>query len=316
MYMPKVRSFKYIVAARDDLSGSAEGRALKHAKASALAKFFWEEILCRYGAVGQVTTDNGPEVQGAFTQLMNRYGIPHITISAYNSKANGVVERGHFTIREALMKACEGKISEWPDHVPHAFFADKVTVRRATGFSPFYLLHGTQPVLPLDLAESSFLVDSFHKGMTSAELLAARIRQLQKRPEDIQQAARVLKQNRFKSKEQFEQRYLTRLRRDTWQPGTLVLVRNTGIEKDLDRKSKPRYLGPYEVVRRTQGGSYVLQELDGTVMRKGIAAFRLLPYIKRTDALLQQLAGQADDLPESRARDILDEEDSDDDERN
>ena len=85
---------------------------MKKASADAMAKFFWEEIFCRYGAVGQVTTDNGPEVQAAFTQLMDRYHIPHIQISAYNSKANEVVEQGHFTIQEAMMKACKGNIKE------------------------------------------------------------------------------------------------------------------------------------------------------------------------------------------------------------
>lgn len=129
MLMPKAKGFRYIVAARDDLSGAAEGRALRRNTAQVVSQFMWEEILCRYGAVGEVTTDNGPEFQEAFTLLMNRYGIPHIKISAYNSKANGVVERGHFTIREAIVKACKGKVNKWPDHVAHAFFADKVTVR-------------------------------------------------------------------------------------------------------------------------------------------------------------------------------------------
>ena len=53
------------------------------------------------------------------------------------------------------------------------------------------------------------------------------------------------------------------------------------MEKELDHKSKPCYLGPFEVVRRTQGGSYVLKEMDGTVSARGIAAFRLIPYYSR-----------------------------------
>ena len=126
--MPVAKGFRYIVAARDDLSGAAEGRALKENSASQLAKFFWEEIFCRYGAVGQVTTDNGPEVMGAFELLLKRYNIPQVRMSAYNSKANGVVERGHFTIREAILKTCKHNVKHWPDHVPHAFFADRCTI--------------------------------------------------------------------------------------------------------------------------------------------------------------------------------------------
>ena len=140
MLMPRAKRYRYIVAARDDLTLAAEGRALQKLSAANLAKFFWEEIICRYGAIGRVVTDNGPEVRGAFEELMRRYGIPQIKISAYNSKANGVVERGHFIIREGIVKSCDGDINQWPLKVHHAFFADKCIVRKSTGFSPFYLL--------------------------------------------------------------------------------------------------------------------------------------------------------------------------------
>ena len=288
MRMPPSRKshMKYIVAARDYLTGGAEGRALKEATAEALAAFFWECIFCRYGAVYQVTTDNGPEVKGAFSRLMDKYGIPLIRISPYNSRANGVVERGHFTIREAIVKACgptEDDVKNWPDHLPHAFFADRITTRPSTNYSPYYLIYGTEPLLPFDLTEASFLSDSYRSGMSTVELIAARIRQLEKRPEDIAKAAALLAKHRFKSKEQFEKKFEIRLQHETYPPGTLVLIRNTAIEKELNRKTKPCYLGPYEVVRQTSKGAYVVQKLDGTVCRYSIAAFRVVPYIKRSD---------------------------------
>ena len=237
-----------------------------------------------------------------FTQLMDKYGIPRIKILAYNSKANRVVERGHFIIREGILKACAGNVNKWPDMVVHAFFCDKVTTRRQTGFSPFYMLHGVHPVLPFDLAEASFLV-TFHNGMSATDLIAARIRQLQKRPKDLEAAAETLRRNRMKDKEAFEKRFHTRLVHDQYTPGTLVLIRNSAIEKEMDRKSKPRYNGPYEVYRRTQNGSYVLKELSGETLRHSIAAFRVVPYISRNNTqLLEELFGKGnyrDPHPES-----------------
>ena len=304
MLMPQAHGFRYIVAARDDLSRKAEGRALKKANAKSMAKFFWEQIICRYGYVGQVVTDNGPEVKGAFESLMQRYGIPHVHISAYNSKANGVVERGHFDIREAIVKACKGDISKWPDHVHAAFFADSITTGRSRGFSPYYLLHGIDPVLPFDLTEATFLVQGFHSDMETSDLLALRIQQLEKHPEDIALAAKRLAATRFKSKEQFEKRYVRRLTKNVYQPGDLVLVRNSKVEKELDRKTKPRYNGPFRVIRRTNKGSYVLEELDGTVSRRGIAGFRLLPYITRNSDI-QELLGDPDELSDDELDETL-----------
>lgn len=207
------------------------------------------------------------------------------------------------------MKACEGNIKKWPDFVPHAFFADKVTVRRATGYSPFYLLHGVHPVLPFDLAEALFII-TYQQNMTSEDLLAARIRQLQKKPEDLEQAAATLRKNRLRSKEQFEKRFRTRLCHDSYEQGTLVLVRNSGIEKSMDRKSKPHYLGPYRVIRRTKGGAYALEELDGAQWKSRIAASRIMPYVSRGDPRLRYLANDLDDLDEDNASSVSTSEDA------
>lgn len=283
MYMPVQRGYRYIIAARDDLSRAAEGKALKVASATELAKFFWEQIYCRYGAIGEVVTDNGPECKGAFEKLLKRMKIPQIRISPYNSKANGVVERGHFTIREAIVKACKGKLQNWPDMVPIAFFADRIATSEATGYSAYYLLHGVDPVLPFDLTESTFMTSGFTSGMSSVDLLALRIQQLQRHPADIAQAAETLRNARFRSKAQFEKRFFKRLNRSTFDKGDLVLVRNTAIEKELNRKTKPRYNGPFEIRNQTPQGSYKLRELNGVQMRRGVVAFRLLPYITRMD---------------------------------
>jgi hypothetical protein len=129
-------------------------------------------------------------------------------------------------------------------------FADRITVSRVTGFSAYYLLHGVHPVLPFDLADATFLVDGFTSGLSSTDLLVLRMRQLERRKEDLEKAAQALKKARFKSKEEFEWKFRKRMRRDHYKPGELVLVRNSGEEMKMNRKTKPRYLGPYKVVRR------------------------------------------------------------------
>ena len=295
MYMPPSAGFQFIVAARDDLTGVTEARPLRINNSQSLAKFFWEQIYCRYGVVGHVVTDNGGEVKGAFEILMRRMGIPQIHISPYNKHANGVVERGHFTLREAIVKASDkdkfGRIKNWHKQVEAAVFADRVTVSSVTGYSPYYLLHGTHPLLPFDLLEATFLVDGFRSGLSTSELLALRIQQLHKHDHDLKCAAEVLKKARLRSKEQFNRRYITKLQKEAFQPGELVLIRNTRLESTLSRmKTEPRYLGPYEVVRKTRGGSYILKEMDGAEHEEHYAAFRLIPYILRDDPILYELA--------------------------
>lgn len=290
MRMPKSGKLAMIVAARDDLSGVCEAKALESANANSMAKFFWTQIYCRYGCPRRVITDNGAEVKAAFEVLMTTLNIPHVKISSYNKHASGVVERGHYTMREALVTSCGGQMSKWPDKLPLAVFADRITVSRITGFSPYQLLHGADPILPFDLAEATFLVEGFRSGMTTAELLTLRIRQLSKHDRDIKKAAETLKQARFYSKAQFEKKFKRKLQKEEYKKGELVLIRNVAIETEVSstHKTDDRYLGPYEVVRKNKGGAYILKELDGTLFSKNpTAAFRLMPYITRSHWFMQ-----------------------------
>src|ERR1700760_129380 len=127
MKMPEGQGKNWIVACRDDLSGTTEARAIASDNAKTLAKFFKEQIIYRYGTVDEIVTDNGPSLMGEFAQMVQKFNVRHIKISPYNSQANGVVERGHFNLREALVKMCGDRIRDWPNLLQAAVYADRIT---------------------------------------------------------------------------------------------------------------------------------------------------------------------------------------------
>ena len=282
MFMPPASGFRYIVQARCSLSAWPEWRALRTETGRTLGAFIFEEILCRWGAVEEIVTDNGTAYVAALDWLATKFGIRHIRISAYNSRANGIVERQHRTIRDSLVKVCEDDMSKWPTLAPLVFWADRATTRKSTGYSPFYMAHGIEPILPFDLILATFLVPNLEQPLTTAELLATRARQLQKRQDDLDDIQDRILKSRFASVQQFEKQYHNTIKDYDFGPGTLVLVRNAGVDAELASKTKPRYFGPMVVVRRARNGAYRLAELDGAVSKLRYAAFRLLPYHSRS----------------------------------
>ena len=318
MLLPKSKGKRYLVQARDSLSGWPEWRALRSESAQAIADFIYEDILCRWGAIEHLVTDNGSAYLAAAGILAERYGINHIRISPYNSQANGIVERRHRDVREALMKMSSRGESNWADVVHAVFWAERITVSRTTGQSPFYLAHGIEPLHPFDLVEATYLTEPFGEPLSTAQLLEIRAIQLLKRPGDLERAKELVLKARFESAKAFENAYKNSIKGYRFEPGDLVLARNTRINLELNRKSKPKYLGPFVVVRRTRGGAYILAELDGSVSRTRYASFRIIPYHARREisVSLSELTGLEDAELDDLAKDETPPEEASSDDEN
>ena len=92
--------------------------------------------------------------------------------------------------------------------------------------------------------------------------------------------ARVLKA-RKQSAAQFVKCFLSTIQEYDFEVGLLVLVHNSHIEKELNCRTKPHFLGPMVVVHHTKGGAYILVELNGAISRLRYTAFQIISYLAR-----------------------------------
>lgn len=285
VHMPKDRNKNYLVLARSDLSGWVEGRALSSATSELVAQFLYEDIICRHGLFRKMVVDGGPENKDMTEALANRYNIRRVVTSAYHPQANGLVERGHAPVVNALSKMTGGGLVGWVRHLPTVLWADRTTVKRSTGLTPYEVEYAQRPVLPIELDIPTWAVMNWEKVTTTADLIAVRARMLERRDEDIAEVAAYLRRMREANKDDFDARHRTR--KDRLEKGQMVLLRNKKTEVDMSRSQKLlfRWLGPYVVKDVVQDrGTYLLAEIgdDGAQLKGTFAGERLRPFRQRS----------------------------------
>jgi hypothetical protein len=78
VYMPELNGKRFLILAREYLSGWVEGRALPNNKSSTIAKFIYEDIICRWCMMRRIMVDGGPDFKKAVEYLAVRYGTKRI----------------------------------------------------------------------------------------------------------------------------------------------------------------------------------------------------------------------------------------------
>jgi hypothetical protein len=212
MHLPRSGGFKYLVQGRCSLTHYVEFRMLRKESSKALGDWLFEDVLCRWGGLTEIVTDNGPPFVKAVNYLAKKYHIHHIRISGYNSRANGIVERPHFDVRQALYKAVDGDQAKWSRAVYSIFWADRVTIRRRMGCSPYFAVTGTHPILPLDIAEATYLLPPPTAIMSTTDLIAMRAIALQKRHSHLSALHSRVMSARLQAAVRFERDHMATIR--------------------------------------------------------------------------------------------------------
>ena len=150
-FKPSKRQNRYIAIFSDYPTRWCEVFPVPSVEASVIARLLVDEIIARHGAPRVLLSDRGTNfLSKLVAEVCKVFQIHKVNTSSYHPQTDGPVERFNSTLCQSLSTYVAKNQKDWDDFVPLILFAHRTSISEAIGDSPFYVLYGREPRLPIN----------------------------------------------------------------------------------------------------------------------------------------------------------------------
>jgi hypothetical protein len=256
------------VVAVEYFSKWIEAKPLATITSTIVQKFFWQNIVCRFGGPKAITVDNGTQFDAeTFKDFYDQIGTKIHFASVRHPESNRLVERANGIIMTGIMKLIFNQPrGKWLDELVKVVWSHNTSISRSTSFTPFKLLFGDEAITPEEAKEGSIrttasVEDEANYYVAKDTIEGTRLQVV----ENI---------NKYQAKTiKWRDR---KVRLKDIKPGHLVLRRVANL--DTVGKLQLKWEGPFLVVSSLRPGSYRLKDMDNNDISRSWNADELRRY--------------------------------------
>ena len=140
----------HILMIIDHLTGWPEAFPIPDKSVDTIVSTFINEYLPVHMCPGHILSNNGTEFKNYLKdQVLKQLGVDRIFSAPYHPQSNGKLEVFHKYLKPTLKKLCEKDPSNWDKYINQVLASYRVTSNLATVETPFFLVYGRHPNLPL-----------------------------------------------------------------------------------------------------------------------------------------------------------------------
>lgn len=155
------------------------------------------------------------------------------------------MERHNRTIKDKLLKILtDDGDKDWVSAMDGVLFAHRTATHNSTGFSPFFLLYGRHPKLPVDVGREEMTTEKDDEEFSSEYV--KKVVQVMQQVHDValDNAHEAIKVAQTRQKKQYNARHESKLK---LKPGDRVLLKNLRRADRKGGKSALPWMGPYSI---------------------------------------------------------------------
>lgn len=263
---PSTNGNKYIMVITDYFSKWTEIAALPDQTAVTTADCFMKLIVQRHGLPKAIVSDRGTNFTSAiFRHLCKTLEINQRLTTAYNPASNGQTERFNRTLTTMLRKELkDGQHENWEQMMGDVCFAYRNSVHSSTLETPFFLLYGRDPNLPIHNFLDAVPL-STHSPTDYTTLMLERLRI----------GFQVAREENRKAREKQREQYNKRAVLHEYKVGDRVLIDIKVLPQGESRKFVSKFKGPYRVIKLYDNKTVDIA--DNSFMPRRVHVNRLRP---------------------------------------
>lgn len=286
LVLPKSNEgFRYLLLFVESLTRFPEAFPMKDQRAETIAEIIYSQIITRYGAPKSLLSDRGANfLSNIVAELSRTYGIHRLHTSGFRPQTNGACERVNRHLWQSLRILCTDQ-QDWPRYIPTILFSIRAVTSARLNYSPFYLMHGTQMRLGIDVA----LPNLEDEPCTTEEHAISITKRLAAAHQEATDRTKIMQESNKRAHDK-------NVAEPSFQPGDLVWLMTPQVKKGLSKKLSLRYAGPYYVTSKIGNHTFMLRHNQtNRVLTHPVNAERLKPFKDRRDCVSTPTDNTADE---------------------
>ena len=143
--------YEHLLVITDHFTKFAKVVATRNESARTTARALYDNFLTVYGIPKRILSDQGRSFESkVIKELCAITGIQKSRTTAYHAMCNGACERFNQSILKMIGTLANDQKSKWKSYLPSLVHSYNCTPHETTDFSPYELMFGRKPMLPVD----------------------------------------------------------------------------------------------------------------------------------------------------------------------